>query len=225
MNYLPALSKYFAPPNKEIDDLYPFLQQNAVRQALKGLGYKIVGFESGYSPDEFQDADYYFSPRADIWNELTTGGLNPFETILMQNSAGLWLYDYSLTHPAVRPFFDYTYIDFRNRMLFEMDKLPELPSIPGPKFIFIHLIAPHDPFAFGPNGEVIDRMTPFTFNGDPEAKTFTDFKRGYTGEVTYLDQRFLSIVDQILRKSATPPVIILQGDHGIPVSPIGRWRI
>jgi hypothetical protein len=223
MNYLSTLSKDFSPPNKEIDDLYPFLQENAVRLALKNLGYKIVGFESGFSPDQFQDADYYFSPQNDIWGELTLGGLNPLESILMQNSAGLVLYDYSLSHPTIRPFFDYSYITFRNRMLFEMDKLPDLTSIPGPKFTFVHLIAPHNPFAFGPNGEVIVRQTPFTLNNDRDAQAMPDFTRGYIGEVTYLDERFLSIVDQIMKKSATPPIIIIQGDHGIPRIP--KWNM
>jgi hypothetical protein len=223
MNYLSALSKDFSPPNREIDDLYPYLQENVVRLALKNLGYQIVSFESDFSPDEFQNADYYFSPLNDIQGELTVGGLNPFESILMQTSMGLWLYDYSLTHPAIRPFFDYAYILFRNRMVYAMDKLPNLPSLPRPKFVFVHLLAPHNPFAFGAHGEFIVRQTPFTLNNDQDAQAIPDFTKGYTGEVTYLNQRFLSIVDQIMKKSATPPIMIIQGDHGIPR--IAKWNM
>jgi len=213
-NYLNSLSKDFLPPNTQEDDMYPFLQGNAVRSVLKDLGYTFVDFESGYSPDEFHDADYYLSPNNDILGRLTLGGLNPFESILLQTSAGSVLYNYSLTHPAMRPFFDYSYITFRDRMVYAMDKLPDLPSIPGPKFVFVHLIAPHDPFAFGPNGEVIPQKTPFTLNNP--AQYLPDFITGYSEEVTYLNKRVLNIVGQLINKSTTPPIIILQGDHGIP---------
>jgi hypothetical protein len=222
-NYLGALSPDFSPPNTQENDMYDFLQQSAVRTVLKGLGYKIVSFESGFSPDELHDADYYYSFESDIWGELTLGGLNPFESLLTQSSAGAVLYNYSLSHPAIRGFFDQSYIVFRNRMVYAMDKLPEMPSLPGPKFVFVHLIAPHNPFAFGPNGEVVVRKTPFTLNNDQDAQNIQDFTRGYTAEVTYLDSSFLKIVDEIIKNSSTAPIIIIQGDHGIPR--LANWNM
>jgi hypothetical protein len=53
-------------------------------------------------------------------------------------------------------------------------------------------------------------------NGDQDALLWSDFMAGYTGEVTYLIQRFLNIVDRIIQKSIASPIIILQGDHGMP---------
>jgi hypothetical protein len=44
---------------------------------------------------------------------------------------------------------------------------------------------------------------------DPES-----FITGYRGEVLYLNKRILEIVRKIIAVSATPPVIIIQGDHG-----------
>ncbi len=218
-DYLTSLNKNFSPPNTNTDDLYPYLQENEVRLVLKDLGYKFVAFDSGYSPTDFRNADYYYSPQTDIIGALTIGGLNPFEAILMQTSAGILLYQYSLTHPEIKVNLDYSYIMYRNRMAYAMDKLPSVGSLPGPKFVFVHLLAPHNPFAFGPNGEVLILQFPFSLNRDQNAANPEDFATGYTNEVTYLNKRFLEIVNQLISESATPPVIIIQGDHGIPRIP------
>jgi hypothetical protein len=215
-NYLDALNKQFLPPNTTEETMYPYLQNNSVRRVLKELGYKIIGFESGFSPDEFHNADEYLAPQNDILGELTLGGLNPFESLLMQTSAGELAYAYSTTQPALQPFFDYSYTVYRNRMVFAIKKLPDLASTPGPKFVFVHLLAPHNPFVFGSNGQVLTLNSPFSLDYDLNAATIYDFTAGYTAEVTYLNKQFLNIVDHIIQNSTTPPVIILQGDHGIP---------
>ena len=42
------------------------------------------------------------------------------------------------------------------------------------------------------------------------------YSTGYVEEIKYLHTRILEIVDTLQANSPTPPVIILQGDHGIP---------
>ena len=95
--------------------------------------------------------------------------------------------------------------------------------MPGPKFIFVHILAPHNPFVFGPQGEYLNRTTPFTLNDDVDAMDTNSYISGYTGQVTYLNRRVLETVNQILDRSATPPVIIIQGDHGSPRTP--EWNM
>jgi len=76
--------------------------------------------------------------------------------------------------------------------------------------------APHDPFVFGPQGEPLVRNTPFTLNGDVEYVEWPSYAEGYRDELTYLNQRLLDIVRRILAVSTVEPIIVLQGDHGIP---------
>ena len=222
-NYLSDLNPEFVYPTGKVEDLYLYLQHNLAMQILTDLGYKTVAFDSGYSPTDFRDVDYYYSPQTDAFGALTISGLNPFEVILMQTSAGASLYDYSLNRPDLKVFFDYSYILYRNRMAYAMDKLPETVSLQGPKFVFVHLLAPHNPFAFGENGEMIIRQFPFTLDDERDVAYPKDYATGYAAEVTYLNTRFQSIFDQILQNSPIPPIIIVQGDHGIPR--IDSWHL
>jgi hypothetical protein len=84
-------------------------------------------------------------------------------------------------------------------------------------------MAPHNPFVFGPNGEVLDLKEPFTLNNDQNALRLPDYKHGFRDQVNYLNQRVLEVVDSILSQSMTPPIIIIQGDHGSPRTP--EWRM
>ncbi len=40
------------------------------------------------------------------------------------------------------------------------------------------------------------------------------FRAGYIYAVEYINARMLTIVSEILAQSTTPPIIIIQGDHG-----------
>jgi hypothetical protein len=222
MNYLDQVSSKFSPPNTNISDLYPYLQNSAVVQTLKALGYKIIAFESGFSPTDLRQADVFLSPQSDVRNLQLLGGLTPFEAMLFRTSAIDFFYETRFFPTGLKnSLFDNAYLLHRDRILYEFDKLAQVPPLPGPKFVFVHILAPHNPFVFGPNGEVLHRNTPFALNYDQDA--LQDYIPGYAGQVNYLDIRALEVVDQILTNSTVPPVIILQGDHGSPRTP--DWRM
>ena len=44
--------------------------------------------------------------------------------------------------------------ELRATIRYELETLPRLPrDIQGPKFVFVHVMGPHEPFVFGPDGE------------------------------------------------------------------------
>jgi hypothetical protein len=110
--------------------------------------------------------------------------------------------------------FSSAYLLDRDRILYELDKITQLTDIPGPKFVFVHILGPHNPFVFGPHGEVLARTVPFTYNDDLESHGVANYNSGYDNEITYLDTRFLQDVRAILSHSGTPPIIIFQSDTG-----------
>ncbi len=216
MNYVQALDERFADPqNISRVGLPGFIRHSQVRQILEGLGYKSVAFESGYYWTQVDDADFYLAPQAGSVKHLSMlGGANEFEVMLIKTSAGLLAADATLKLPALlKPDLDASPKQVhRQRVLFTLEQLPNVPRLPSPKFVFVHIVSPHKPFVFGPDGSPLE--------GNVEAI------EGYRGQVAYINQRIIPILQQIIARSQTPPVIVIQGDHGgVETEDIDRIRI
>jgi hypothetical protein len=81
-----------------------------------------------------------------------------------------------------------------------------------PYFTFAHILIPHIPFVFSPNGILTD---PGFFSGKLTAPSSPKyFNEGYIDEIQFDNQQFISILTYILNNSSTPPIIVIQGDHG-----------
>lgn len=88
-------------------------------------------------------------------------------------------------------------------MQLSLDALHE--KKPGPKMVYTHLLLPHYPYFNDRNGKPYDWKTINNYNND---------RSRYTEYLQYSNQRILSLVDSIRKTTATPPMIILTGDHG-----------
>ena len=154
----------------------------------------------------------------DISNRLA---LNSFESMLIENS----ILKAALDLENLRSSTAYEYIWRRMQTPFSVqretilaifDNLEEVAFIAEPKFVFLHIVAPHPPALFGPNGEQIYHNTSFslTVGSDEESKN------SYLGELQYITKRLEQSIDFILTHTKRPVVIILQSDHG--ASP--DWR-
>ena len=205
-NYLDTLSDRFTPGSEDRTGLDALIHHSAVRQSLEKSGYKTVAFATGFLATELTDADYFLSPGYS-WGEL-----NEFESLLMETTFARLLQDGNRfgmqTSGSER---------FRERTLFALDKLDELSYIPGPKFVFIHLIVPHPPYVFGPTGGPIEPAEAGTTKTQEGAGHYRD-------QVIYINSRMQEILPKIIANSSTPPIIVIQGDHGptVPSSPRAR---
>lgn len=195
--------------------LYPLLEENETRAVFKRLGYQIVSIESGYEPTDWENADFYLSKDTDQGKVDFLGRLNQFESMELRTTAGLLLYKGNIKLPAsVRTFLDSQYTESRARILYAFDAIGKIPTLPGHKFIFIHILAPHAPFTFGPNGEILNHQTAWALSDDLDYIDAASYKKGYRDEINYLNGRVLSTIKKVIDDSAVPPVIIIQGDHG-----------
>jgi hypothetical protein len=88
------------------------------------------------------------------------------------------------------------------------DEVSRQVSMDGPRFVIAHIWAPHNPFVYGKNGEATNHK-PWGI-GDPEVDV-----AGYADQVNYLNKILRGLISDILDKSSSPPIIILQGDHGL----------
>jgi len=87
--------------------------------------------------------------------------------------------------------------------------LTDIPKIDGPKFVFVHMLLPHDPYIFDQNGEPVT-------DEDVAAKSEVD---NYIDQLIFTNKRIKLLIDEILSKSASPPIIIIQSDEGPFVAP------
>ena len=189
--------------------LYDVLIHNTVRSEFEQRGYKTVAFQTGYQWDQWTDADYYFAFQSDT--TTTTEGksysLTPFEYLFLKNTAVYPFIENSSL--AIHRFYGH-YQDVN----FTLDELPKVAtSIPGPKFVYAHIMAPHTPYIFLPDGS-LNTDTRF-YNSETGAPSNPDLHaEGYTNNVRYMNSRMVGILNEIIKKSKISPIIIVMGDHG-----------
>lgn len=173
------------------EPLVEAIRHSRLRDFLTQSGYQIVALASGYNVTEFVDADWYL-------NEGNV--LNNFETMWLTNSAAAVVIDF--IHP----------IWYRTRLLTNLDTLTQMPDTGSPRFVFAHILLPHPPFVFGPEGEPIP---PKSFReGNYYDGTIEEYIEGYRGQIAFLNKRLVTAIDAILEDTKPDPIIILQGDHG-----------
>jgi hypothetical protein len=102
----------------------------------------------------------------------------------------------------------------RDRVEFVLDEITRRAADPEPTFMVAHIFAPHQPFIFDRDGG--DSDWPRWQFGKPE--NFSKDVYGYADQVHYLNGILRDVIDEILAKSETPPIIIVQGDHGLRLS-------
>jgi len=173
------------------------IQNNLVHQAFEEIGYTTIAFDMGFSWGNMKESDYYFDeyPR-----DIQTWSLTPFEITYIKGTLGVLLFERNIDLGE-----QITLSDLERkaeRTLLILDVLPEIPKMPGPKFIHAHIISPHPPYLFNADG---------TLNPDAEEISAS---QGYPEQLRFLEPRLLDIVQQIIDQSNIPPIIIIEGDHG-----------
>jgi len=190
---------------------HDILHKNRFMDILRQQGYQIVSFDTGLELLNFPDADYYMIPPVVDESIYTTRHL--FEIFLLDLLGGEFFGQAEGSeNNGVSSMFE----AHRERILYTFDNIDQFASMNGDFFVFVHLIAPHEPFVFGPNGEPNENSDVFTF--EDISRSHNDYNL-YIGEVKYLNILLLETIDQILSESDVPPIIILQSDHGSRLNP------
>ncbi|HEX9596859.1 MAG TPA: hypothetical protein VF982_08280, partial [Anaerolineales bacterium] len=189
--------EYFAKdPGRESGDWIPAysrLRDYRVWRFLKSRGYTFVHMGTRWEPTRF-------NPHADENINVYT----PPEVV--------WaLAEQSLLHP-LGTYFRIGWLDFRvrewQRVPHQMEELLEIPQDARPTFTFLHLLLPHGPYAFNPDGS-------FVSEGDLLARPR---RENYRNQLQYANRLVRETMERLLAASPQPPVIVLQSDEGpIPI--------
>ena len=220
MNYLDTLGIPLDPTTQRIK-LYDFeyaIKQSLVRKEFKNLGYQFITFKAEHPVLEITDSDIHYDSQEDLAYINKLESLN-FEKLFYQTTLLRLGYDwfkashlspeqYQMLPPLLAQFFDsriFNLINVEyqqyNENLYALDKLEKIPQLSGRKFIYAHLFITHQPLVFTPAGD---------FRWPVE-----DTDDAYGDAVRYADNRMISVIKDIIDSSPVPPIIILQGDHGM----------
>lgn len=205
-------------PGRRIDPT-THIQNSRVRMELEQLGYQTIGFVTGWTGSQFLDADVVLSPSMTRINRLRViGSVTDFEAMLLYLTPARILLDLDEADQIpitryLRGRLQERYDLHRQIILSLFENLKAVPEITGPKFVFLHILSPHSPYVFGPNGEPIDPKGPFTLARNEELAIQRE-KELYLDQLRFVNQQLMSAVEEIIDRSQRPVVIMIQSDHG-----------
>lgn len=193
--------------------MHDYIRHSLVRAAFKQLGYTIVTFDTGTPLLDVDDSDYFIEFTSTINKNGAGLQLSTFEHLFIKTTMLSLVFDEnSRIMRAITGQLKTPHRQQHERALYVLDQLGKVHTIPGKKFVFFHIMAPHDPYVFDAEGNYV-------------ANESLETVPGYTDEVKYLNKRLPEIVRSLITNSETPPVIIIQGDHGWDPRPQYKMKI
>jgi hypothetical protein len=188
--------------DEHIRTYFNAIADNRVVSYLKSRGYTIVVFDEtnlGYPSSKPIPADYYYEYGSSAIPQSSTGGygfyFDEFGELVIDNTM-LYAVSQNLNSASQR-------ITLHSNMIhFTVENIADR-NVPSPKFVYVHLLLPHTPFAFSEDGSIVDsnRFTNWNY--------YIDTYKFSIRIATEMIHRIVSEADP-----NRPPVIILQSDHG-----------
>jgi hypothetical protein len=179
----------------------PLLKNHAVGSYLKSIGYRYVHLGSWWSPTTA-------NPNADV--NIKFSGVSEFSTVLYQTTA---IYPITQRLGVLAEKLDPRLKEY-HREKFQFAQLVETRTIPSPKFVFAHIMAPHSPYVFDANGGFLPS----------EAVRRGRIKNVYVDQLAFVNKQVMALVERLLSgPPGSHPVILIQSDEGpYPGNP-SRW--
>ncbi|MBA4419994.1 MAG: hypothetical protein C0391_02490 [Anaerolinea sp.] len=190
--------------------LYDLVTNNSVRQTLEGGGYQVVAFDTGYNWVNWKDADiYYGNPLI----YLTDPFLYPFETMVIDTTALRILEKHNLiTIKNVNTAIPIDYVRSHIKKTYNaIANLKDTTHIEGPKFVYAHIMVPHSPYVFNPDGSANweNYFDEHTGSISPEVNKL----EGYSNNLQFINNQIFNVIQTLINAPGPDPVIIIQGDH------------
>jgi hypothetical protein len=183
------------------EDIDLITEKSLLFEQLRHLGYQVVAFADPYELVDISSAEVYLSPGAlrlsQFQNDLLAK--TPLPVVLNLISV------------------DAQFDQHRQAVQFFFKELGEVPQIEAPTITFAHILFPHPPFIYDAAGKPVEAGAFYSIrDGDRyfEPQDRQEYTQAFVQQTIYANQRTLETLDRILQNSTTPPIIVLQSDHG-----------
>ena len=179
-----------AESGRDREPIHRMLRERlVVPTALKELGYQYLQVANWWTPTQQNvDADRVFRYE----------GQDEFSSVLAQTTLLR-----ALSDPNVAPEDPWDWPVMRQNNLYALDSLDQIPDLPGPKYVFAHLVTTHPPYVHNADG---------SFTGRAQVARLGDVE-SYRRQLTYANSRMISLIDRIVANDPDA-VIMLQADEG-----------
>lgn len=173
------------------------ISDNLVEKYLRSRGYKYYNLGSWWPTTRY-------NPNADINYISRDLGLNieEFHRFIIRDT--IFKPIIAIFSPRAAKYIDH-YYTHRGTILYQFSIFDEIVKRPSPKFIFSHILMPHDPYVFGKDCNFLKEDYP----KDPKIKA-----EKYKNQLTCANTKIKVLVQTLLNKSKTKPIIIFQADEG-----------
>ncbi len=197
MDYINDLTHQVGKESKNYHLLNKVLSENIVMKKLKENNFQIINMGALWGPNnsfKMSDADlceFKEFNRDSLMRELLqTTMLSYVQERLVEEGR-------------------------RDRVLCVFDELPKLDeNFSGSKFVFAHIMLPHAPYIFGPNGESVIPGT--SLDGQS-----WDTRKAHIDQLNFANKKIIILIDELLSKNKNS-IIIIQGDTGSSFS--SDWK-
>lgn len=189
MSYLDKYQTASGSDKKNWTMMNKLARDNQTARLFKRQGYHYVLVDSGFAA----------SNNSNITDEIKSGTFSDFfsERILRSTIVSL----FPGAEEAIMSF-------ARNRILNQFDYLQKMEKCNTPKFVFTHILSPHEPYLFNANGEPV-----YFPGGRCDHQWTTETRKAYLAQVEFIQKKTLATIDVMLAKNPDA-IFVLQGDHG-----------
>ena len=202
MTYLDSLAEVLGTESENQTPLLQMIDNNKTLAHLKDYGYSSIAFDAPILQHLFMDS-------VDLFYETPGAYVNLFENELLNTS----IIRAFRREKAISNIDDYEF--HRKKLLSAFDKIVDISKRKEPFYVHGHILAPHQPFVFNAKGEAVNPKHYYAcWIPIEEGRDAEEYKREYIEQLQFINQKLKETIDAILANSETPPIIIIQGDHG-----------
>lgn len=201
------INRFGAAGSQSIVPYHRAIQYAPVVSALKGLGYQYDEIGTWYeTTNRAPLADNFYLPDRRLTIMGQTTHIDGFtQAQLSETVFWRWL-------QLGLKFGNFTLAQYQGEGQTQLtgDALSTLKNLAnqpaGGRFIFAHLIIPHEPYYFNADGSMS------SYSGDDDYGQL--IKQKYLGQLQYINSRIKPILESIKANSQSQAIVILQSDEG-----------
>lgn len=197
MSYLDEFGVQYGTDVNDQTPLVTYLENNQVQAILRDRGYRFFNIGSIWPETRVNknaEINYSYSPQGLALGEVN---LHILESSMLTPILSLIGGEKQLNR-----------LDYRDRLYettrYQLSQLEKITGTTGPKFVFAHILLPHEPYIFHADGSYKDVK-------EEEAMTILD---NYLEHLEFTNSQIARLLPIIRDNAGSEAVVILQSDEG-----------